>query len=98
MEPKVQMSDRNDAARDLDGCQSLMEVALRTEVELIHIDLSPEEAGPLLDRGIVPGCLLCSLRLTPFGDPVVTADGTCFALRKETARCLRVRAVQRPVT
>lgn len=77
-----------------DGCVSLMEVDNATEVELVHIDLSPEEAGPLMDRGIVPGCLMCRLRLSPFGDPVVSADGKCFALRKETARCLRVRAVQ----
>lgn len=73
---------------------SFMDVATATEVELVHIDLTPEEAGPLLDRGIVPGCLLCRIGVSPFGDPVVSADGTCFALRKETARCLRVRALQ----
>jgi Fe2+ transport system protein FeoA len=69
-----------------------MDVEITIPVELVSIDLSPEEAGPLMDRGIVPGCLLCRIGRSPFGDPVVSADGTCFALRKETARCLRVRA------
>ena len=82
-----------DSLHSADEYVSLMDVEITTPVELVSIDLTPEEAGPLLDRGIVPGCLLCRIGRSPFGDPVVSADGTCFALRKETARCLRVRAV-----
>ena len=62
-----------------------------TEMELVEIGLSPEEAAPLLDSGIVPGCSLCRVRATPSGDTVVSADGVCFALRKETARLLWVK-------
>ncbi len=90
----MQPRQPKDAPEALNGAMSFMDVATATEVELVHIDLTPEEAGPLLDRGIVPGCLLCRIGVSPFGDPVVSADGTCFALRKETARCLRVRALQ----
>ena len=79
---------------DADGCVSFMDVDSTEEVELVSIDLPPEEAGPLLERGILPGCLLCRIRMSPFGDPVVSADGMCFALRKETAACLRVRSVE----
>ncbi|MDA0312698.1 MAG: FeoA family protein [Gemmatimonadetes bacterium] len=89
-------TDSSEENGQADDSVSLMDVAITTPVELVRIDLSPDEAGPLLDRGIVPGCLLCRIGRSPFGDPVVTADGTCFALRKETARCLRVRAVSAP--
>lgn len=71
---------------------SLMDVLPLTEVELVEIDLSEDEAAPLLDSGIVPGCSLCRLRSTPSGDAVVSADGVSFAMRKETARCLWVKA------
>ena len=87
---------RDEEPTDPDGCMSFMDVEQSREVELVSIDLSPEEASPLIERGILPGCLLCRIRMSPFGDPVVSADGMCFALRKETAQCLRVRAVDEP--
>ena len=68
-----------------------MDVSPKTEVELVSIDLPEAEAAPLLDSGIVPGCFLCRLLTSPSGDPVLSADGICFALRRETARCLRVK-------
>jgi hypothetical protein len=46
---------------------------------------------PLLERGMLPGCRICPVRLSPFGDPIVDVEGTMLALRKETAGCLCVR-------
>jgi len=86
-------SNDDPKSTDPDGCMSFMDVETSREVELVSLDLTPEEASPLIERGILPGCLLCRIRMSPFGDPVVSADGMCFALRKETARCLRVREV-----
>lgn len=69
----------------------LTDVALREVVELVSIDLPPEEMEPLLERGLLPGCRLCPLRKSPFGDPVIDVDGVILALRRETASCLCVR-------
>ena len=68
----------------------LSEVALREEVELTWIDLPSEQAEPLLERGLLPGCRICPIRMSPAGDPIVMVDGSLIALRRETARCLCV--------
>jgi Fe2+ transport system protein FeoA len=69
----------------------LSQVALRETVEFTGFDLSEDAATPLMERGILPGCSLCPMRLTPAGDPVVMVDGTLLALRREVASCLCVR-------
>ena len=75
----------------------LTDVALREVVELIRIALPSDELEPLLERGILPGCLLCPLRYSPAGDPIVRVDGSLLALRRETAGCLCVRRGVLPV-
>ena len=69
----------------------LGDVPLRQTVELTHIDLPADEAEPLLERGVLPGCLICPVRSSPSGDPIVSVDGSLLALRRETAACLCVR-------
>lgn len=69
----------------------LGDVPLRQEVELISIDLPAEQAEPLLERGVLPGCRICPVRSSPGGDPIVSIDGSIMALRRETAACLCVR-------
>jgi len=69
----------------------LGDIPLRQTVELTHIDLPAEEAEPLLERGVLPGCLICPVRSSPSGDPIVSVDGSLLALRRETAACLCVR-------
>ena len=69
----------------------MSDVPLRQTVELLRIDLSDEAATPLMERGVLPGCSICTVRLTPSGDPVLLVDGTLLALRREVARCLCVR-------
>jgi len=69
----------------------LADVPLRQVVELVRIDLPDDQLEPLLERGVLPGCLLCPIRLSPFGDPIVRVDGSLLALRREMAGCLCVR-------
>lgn len=69
----------------------LADVPLRQVVELVRIDLPNEQVEPLLERGVLPGCTLCPVRRSPFGDPVVDVDGSLLALRREVAGCMCVR-------
>ena len=69
----------------------LRDVPLRQTVELVHIDLPVDQAEPLLERGLLPGCRICPVRSSPSGDPIVSIDGSLLALRKETAGCLCVK-------
>lgn len=73
------------------GELSLADVPLQEEVELVRLDLPDHQLEPLLERGMLPGCRLCPVRLSPFGDPIVMLDGTLLALRREMAGCLCVR-------
>jgi Fe2+ transport system protein FeoA len=72
----------------------LHDIALHEEVELVRLDLSDDAAGPLMERGILPGCRLCPVRRTAFGNPIFRVDGTLLALRPEVARCLCVRRLK----
>lgn len=69
----------------------LADVPLREEVELVRIDLPHDQIEPLLERGMLPGCRICPVRRSPFGDPIVMVDGQLIALRREMAGCLCVR-------
>ncbi len=69
----------------------LGDIPLRQEVELVSIDLPADQAEPLLERGVLPGCRICPVRSSPGGDPIVSIDGSLLALRRETAACLCVR-------
>ena len=71
----------------------LGQVPMRQVVELVSIDLPADQAEPLFERGILPGCRICPIRLSPSGDPIVEIDGALLALRKETAECLCVRLI-----
>jgi len=74
----------------------LGDIPLRQEVELVSIDMPAEQAEPLLERGVLPGCRICPVRSSPSGDPIVSIDGSLIALRRETAACLCVRRLSRP--
>ena len=75
----------------------LTDIPLREVVELVRIDLPADELEPLLERGVLPGCLMCPLRYSPAGDPIVRVDGSLLALRREMAGCLCVRRGVLPV-
>lgn len=74
-----------------DGDLRVVHVPLREVVELVRIDLPAADMEPLLELGLLPGCQLCSVRRSPFGDPVLQVEGALIALRREMAHCLCVR-------
>ena len=76
-----------------DGLESLRlaDIPLGESVELVGFELPDHELEPLLERGVLPGCLLCPIRRSPFGDPIIDVEGTLLALRREMAGCLCVR-------
>ena len=80
-------------ARDPQGSATvrLSDIPLGQEVELDSMELPEAEMETLLERGVLPGCRMCPVRHSPFGDPVVHVDGTVLALRRELASCLCVR-------
>jgi len=56
------------------------------------IDLPGEDARRLMELGFLPGARVTAGRSAPGGDPrVFQVDGSEIALRRETARRLRVR-------
>lgn len=78
------------------GPLRLSDVPLGEVVELESFDLPAEELEALLERGVLPGCRIRTVRRSPFGDPVVEVEGTMLALRREMARCLCVRPTGAP--
>ena len=86
-EGRRQRAGRGAAGQEL----SLADIPLQQTVELVRIDLPADEIEPLLELGILPGCLLCPVRRSVFGDPVLLVDGSLIALRREMAGCLCVR-------
>ncbi len=70
---------------------SVLDIPRETVVRLVRIDVSDEEAEPLLERGILPGCKLSRVRQSPSGDPILSVGGTLIAVRREYAARLLVR-------
>ncbi len=59
---------------------------------LTHIDLPGDDARRLMELGFLPGARITAGLSAPGGDPrVFQVDGSEVALRRETARRLRVR-------
>ncbi len=59
---------------------------------LTHIDLPSDDARRLMELGVLPGARITAGLSAPGGDPrVFQVDGSEVALRRETARRLRVR-------
>ena len=69
----------------------LADIPLGQVVELVEMALPESDMEALLERGVLPGCRLCPIRRSPFGDPIVDVEGTRLALRREMAGRLCVR-------
>lgn len=91
MDPATLAVHADRSAGDRSDDLRLRDVALREEVELVGFDLPQDQVEPLLERGVLPGCRLCPIRRSPFGDPIIEVAGTMLALRREMAGCLCVR-------
>ena len=67
--PQLQLAEHSTepAVEDL----RLVDIPLQHTVELVHIDLPVDQAEPLLERGVLPGCRICRVRMSPAGDVAV---------------------------
>lgn len=62
---------------------------------LDRIDLPGDDARRLMELGFLPGATVVAGRCAPGGDPrVFQVDGSEIALRRETARRLKVRSTR----
>jgi Fe2+ transport system protein FeoA len=72
--------------------RSLVDLHRGDAAILDGIDLPGEEARRLMELGFLPGAQITAGRSAPGGDPqVFQVDGSEIALRRETARRLKVR-------
>jgi len=71
---------------------TLMDLRRGDAAILDGIDLPGDDARRLMEMGFLPGTRVTAGRSAPGGDPrVFQVDGSEVALRRETARRLRVR-------
>lgn len=71
---------------------TLLDLQRGDRAVLDRIDLPGEDARRLMELGFLPGATVTAGRSAPGGDPqVFQVDGSEIALRRETARRLKVR-------
>ena len=73
--------------------RSLVDLRKGDAAVLDRIDLPGEDARRLMELGFVPGTRVTAGNSAPGGDPrVFQVDGSEIALRRDTARRMKVRA------
>jgi len=76
---------------------SLVDLRKGDAAVLDHIDLPGEEARRLMELGFLPGSRITAGLSAPGGDPrVFQVDGSEIALRRETAKLLKVKLDRKP--
>jgi len=86
----MQMSGNN--GRPGASSATLLDLRMGDAGTLDSIDLPGEDARRLMELGFLPGSRVTAGRSAPGGDPrVFQVDGSEIALRRETARRLKVR-------
>jgi ferrous iron transport protein A len=74
---------------------ALSELRIGTLAIVEALDLPDEVGHHLMHMGFVPEARVMVVRRAPAGDPTVySIDGFEIALRRETARSIRVRTLQ----
>jgi ferrous iron transport protein A len=75
---------------------SLGDLRRGDEGVLSEIDLPADDARRLMELGFLPGAHIVAGHSAPGGDPrVFQVDGSEIAMRKETARRLKIRHAKR---
>jgi ferrous iron transport protein A len=91
----LQVSSNSQQAQDPRGgtlLGSLVDLGRGDAAVLDRIDLPGEDARRLMELGFLPGTRITAGLSAPGGDPrVFQVDGSEIALRRETARQLKVR-------
>ena len=89
----LQLSGNNSPVADA----TLMDLRRGDAAVLEGIDLPKDEARRLMELGFLPGARITAGLSAPGGDPrVFQVDGSEIALRRETARKLKVRLEKAP--
>lgn len=71
---------------------TLDDLPFGSDAVLDELVLAPDDAARLMELGFLPGATVVAVRAAPGGDPrVFRVDGAEIALRRETARRLRLR-------
>jgi ferrous iron transport protein A len=87
---KMQLSGNSDQQDGIFG--TLVDLRRGDAAILDGIDLPGEDARRLMELGFVPGAQVIAGLSAPGGDPrVFQVDGSEIALRRETARRLKIR-------
>ena len=93
----LQLSGNNDRTRT--GSATLVDLRRGDAAILDRIDLPGDDARRLMELGFLPGTRVVAGQSAPGGDPrVFQVDGSEIALRRETARRLKVRFIEAPGT
>jgi len=88
----LQLSSNNPFAADSPAGATLVDLGRGDAAVLDHIDLPGDDARRLMELGFLPGTRITAGLSAPGGDPrVFQVDGSEIALRRETARKLKVR-------
>ncbi|SHI07190.1 FeoA family protein [Desulfosporosinus lacus] len=78
--------------RDAERINSLSDLSLGSDCQIVSLELSGLLRRRILDLGIVPGTLIRCIRRGPSGDPTAyMVRGTLIALRSEDAAQIFVR-------
>jgi ferrous iron transport protein A len=73
---------------------ALSELSIGSCATLASFELPEDIQGQLMHLGFVPESRVLALRRAPAGDPTVyCVDGTEVALRKETAKFIKIHSI-----
>ncbi len=89
----LQLSGNN----QIEPAATLVDLRRGDAAILDRIDLPGEDARRLMELGFLPGAPVTAGLSAPGGDPrVFQVDGSEIALRRETARLVKVRLANKP--
>jgi ferrous iron transport protein A len=88
----LQLSVKSERSRKVPAAASLSDLRQGEHGVLDRLELPSDQALRLMELGFLPGARVAAARSAPGGDPrVYRVDGSEFALRRETASCLKLR-------
>ena len=92
----LQLSVKSEGSRKVSHATSLSELRRGEHGVLDRLELPDDQVLRLMELGFLPGARVAAAHSAPGGDPrVYRVDGSEFALRRETASCLKLRPAHR---
>jgi len=88
----LQLSVKSESGRKSAPATSLCDLRRGEHGILDRLELPDDQVLRLMELGFLPGASVSAGHSAPGGDPrVYRVDGSEFALRRETASCLKLR-------